>query len=149
MKPTLADSIWGLIYFAVMATVISGLVKVRSNVLAAYDAPSAQTDWDEWRAEAKQMETGKGPVKRREPKSAEPPALVLMRDHFAVCLGGAIVLSSVLFGTFMVFIRGALANPSLRVSSSPRVSPSPPAPLPQGERGEEARLPTPDPRPPA
>jgi hypothetical protein len=50
-------------------------------------------------------------VKRREPKSAEPPALVLMRDHFAVCLSLAVVLSSVLFGTFMFFVRGALTSP--------------------------------------
>jgi hypothetical protein len=47
-------------------------------------------------------------VKRRAPKSAEPPALVLMRDYFAVCLALAIVLSTVLFGTFMFFVRGAL-----------------------------------------
>ena len=51
-----------------------------------------------------------GPVKRRVPKSAEPPALKLMRDHFGVCLGLSLVLSSVLFGTFMIFVRGAIAT---------------------------------------
>ena len=50
------------------------------------------------------------PVKRRVPKSAEPPALVLMRDYFAVCLAIAVVLSSVLFGTFMVLVRGAMSS---------------------------------------
>ena len=38
------------------------------------------------------------------------PALVLMRDYFGVCLAVAVVLSSVLFGTFMVMARGAMAN---------------------------------------
>ena len=59
-----------------------------------------------------------GPVKRREPKSLEPPALVLMRDHFAVCLGLALLLSTVLFGTFMFFVRGALASGSLTPSAT-------------------------------
>ena len=49
-------------------------------------------------------------VQRRAPKSAEPPALVLMRDHFAACLAIAVLLSSVLFGTFMVLVRGALSS---------------------------------------
>jgi hypothetical protein len=54
------------------------------------------------------MAQGAGPVKRRVPGSLEPPALVLMRDHFAVCLGFALLLSTVLFGTFMFFVRGAM-----------------------------------------
>jgi len=49
-------------------------------------------------------------VKRRAPKSAQPPALVLMRDYFAVCLGGALVLSTVLFATFMMLVRGAFGS---------------------------------------
>jgi hypothetical protein len=138
VKLSLANAMWSLAYLAVMAAVIGAILKVRSDVLATYGTPSAQTDWDDWRAEAKQMEGGKGPVKRRQPKSAEPPALVLMRDHFAVCLGGALLLTSVLFGTFMMLVRGALA-----------ANPSPPTPLQQGERGEGIRSPTPDSRPPA
>ena len=41
---------------------------------------------------------------------AQPPALVLMRDHFGVCLSLAIVLSTVLFGTFMMLVRGAMGS---------------------------------------
>jgi hypothetical protein len=49
-----------------------------------------------------------------------------MRDRFGVCLLLAVVLSSVLFGTFMIFIRGAMNTPG-------------PRPL-----ADEARPPTPD-----
>jgi hypothetical protein len=57
------------------------------------------------------------PVKRRPPKSPQPPALLLMRDYFGVCLALAIVLSSVLFATFMFFVRGAFkAGPASRRS---------------------------------
>jgi hypothetical protein len=110
VKFSLTNALWGLAYLAVVAAVIGAMLKVRSDVSAVYGTQSAQTEWDDWRADAKQMAQGSGPVKRREPKSAEPPALVLMRDHFAVCLGGSLLLTSVLFGTFMIFIRGAFSQ---------------------------------------
>jgi len=101
---------WLLAYVAAIGLVLGGLFYGRSQALATYSGAAAQTDWDQWRADATQMAQGAGPVKRRAPQSAEPPALVLMRDHFAACLGLAVLLSSVLFGTFMFFIRGALAS---------------------------------------
>jgi len=99
---------WLLAYLILLALVIGGLVYGRQQALAVYGSQQAQNDWDQWRGDAKKMAQQPGPVKRREPKSAEPPALVLMRDHFAACLGLAVVLSSVLFGTFMFFLRGAM-----------------------------------------
>ena len=110
MKFSVANLLWAIAYLAVMAAVGGAMLQLRSDVSAAYGTEAAQTEWDDWRQDAKKMSSGTGPVKRREPKSAEPPALVLMRDHFAVCLGGSLLLSSVLFGTFMIFIRGALAT---------------------------------------
>lgn len=109
MRFSLANLLWAVAYLAVMAAVMGAMFKVRGDISVAYGTPAAQSEWDDWRQDAKKMASGTGPVKRREPKSAEPPALVLMRDHFAVCLSGALLLSSVLFGTFMFFIRGALS----------------------------------------
>ena len=109
---------WLLAYLAVMALVASGLVYGRGQALATFGTDEAQSEWDTWRADAKEMALGAGPVKRREPKSLEPPALVLMRDHFAACLALALVLSTVLFGTFMFFVRGALASDSKRGAST-------------------------------
>lgn len=99
-----------------VAAVVGALFRVRSTVTRVYGGESAQTEWDDWRTAAKEMSSSDGPVKRREPKSAQPPALVLMRDHFAACLGLAVLLSSVLFATFVFFLRGALqSSPILRV----------------------------------
>lgn len=112
MKFSLANLLWAIAYLAVMAAVSGAMLKVRGDVSVAYGTQAAQTEWDDWRQDAKKMAAGTGPVKRREPKSAEPPALVLMRDHFAVCLGGSLLLSTVLFGTFMIFIRGAIQSGS-------------------------------------
>jgi hypothetical protein len=105
---------WLLAYLAVISLIVGGLFYGRSQALAVYGSQQAQTDWDTWRADATKMAEQPGPVKRRAPKSVEPPALVLMRNHFASCLGLAVLLSSVLFGTFMIFIRGALSAPGPR-----------------------------------
>jgi hypothetical protein len=103
---------WLAAYAAWIALIIGGILYGRGQALAIYGSGVAQAQWDEWRENAKSMTSDQSPVQRRVPKSAEPPALVLMRDYFAVCLIGAVLLSTVLFGTFMFFIQGALASPS-------------------------------------
>jgi hypothetical protein len=110
-KLTTSLLLWLLAYLAVLAAVMGGAFYGRARAIAVYGSGEAQTEWDAWREGAGQMTGGASPVRRRAPQSAEPPALVLMRDHFGVCLALAIVLSTVLFGTFMLFVRGALATP--------------------------------------
>ena len=122
MKFKLSHLLWWTMYAAVMAAVAGAMFQARRNVVAVYGTTQAQAEWDDWRDDAKKMSSSAGPVKRREPKSPQPPALVLMRDHFAACLGLSLVLTSVLFGTLMILIRGALTTPALRPSS-----PDPPA----------------------
>ncbi|MCU0876389.1 MAG: hypothetical protein MUF06_01170 [Pirellulaceae bacterium] len=102
--------LWLLAYCAVMATIVGVMVSVRSTAMQSYGTRDAQVEWDAWRADAREMSEGQGPVKRRPPKSAEPPALVLMRDHFGVCLALALVLSSLLYGTAMFFLRGIVSS---------------------------------------
>ena len=95
---------------AMMAAVVVGMLRMRAAAIEVYGTAEAQAEWDTWREDAKKMAEQPGAVKRRAPESAEPPALVLMRDHFAVCLSLALVLSTVLFGTFMVLVRGAMSR---------------------------------------
>jgi hypothetical protein len=101
--------IWLVAYCAIMALVVGGLLRARSSTLAMYGTPQAQAEWDQWREAAKDLAQEGGPIARRVPTRAEPPALLLMRDHFVACLATSVLLTSVLFGTFMVFVRGALA----------------------------------------
>src|SRR5262245_277710 len=89
---------WLLAYLTLVSLVCGGLIYGRAEALSIYGSQEAQAEWDTWREDAKKLSTSPGPVKRRVPKSAEPPALVLMRDHFAVCLAGSVLLTSVLFG---------------------------------------------------
>ena len=102
--------VWLATYVLLIGTVVGGMLFARQQALAIYGTADAQAEWDAWRDKAKQLAEESGPVKRRVPKSAAPPALVLMRDHFGVCLGLALVLSSVLFAMFVFFVRGAAAQ---------------------------------------
>jgi len=110
VKWPFATLAWILLYFALLAAITGAMFWVRGTALAVYGTPEAQAEWNTWREDAKQLAEDTGPVKRRFPKSAQPPALVLMRDHFAVCLGLALVLSTVLFGTLMLLVRGAMKD---------------------------------------
>jgi UPF0716 family protein affecting phage T7 exclusion len=117
VKWSLALFGWLAAYLAVIALVIAGVSYMRIVAFAVYGTAQAQTEWDTWREDVKELEKQPYPVKRRMPKSAEPPALVLMRDYFGVCLTIAIVLSSILFGTFMVLVRGAMNGNSMKPSA--------------------------------
>ena len=111
---------WLLAYITVMALLSGGMAYGRWQAMRTYGTEEAQADWTTWRITTAVEEAyGTGPVKRKMPKSAEPPALVLMRDHFASCLALSLVLTSVLFGTFMVLIRGAMSPAAQFVDRSP------------------------------
>ena len=97
-------------YLLFVAAIAGSVFYGRSRALSIYGSGKAQDAWDTWRADAKKMAEDPQSVKRRIPKSAEPPALVLMRDYFAICLAGSLVLSTVLFGTFMILVRGAFQS---------------------------------------
>lgn len=107
MKFRLADL---LLYLLMIALVCGGLVFAKRQAIAVYGDPAAQSEWDAWREDAKELSKGPGPVLRRTPKSISPPALVLMRDYFVVCLALSVLLSSVLFVTTLAFLRGVISS---------------------------------------
>jgi hypothetical protein len=109
---SLADLLWLALFMALLAGIGWMMFRVRESVVESSSAASQQ-DWDAWRESVAEGQSKSSPVLRRVPKSAEPPALVLLRDHFAVCLTIALVLSSVVFGTFVLFARGVLNSPAI------------------------------------
>jgi hypothetical protein len=121
---SIADLLWLTVLIAMLAAVAGGMFRVRDSVLRSADAES-QEAWEEWRASVREEQGDPGPVQRRVPRSEEPPALVLLRDHFAVCLAIALVLSAVLVGTFVLFARGVMNSPSPPINSPSRRRESP------------------------
>ena len=64
----------------------------RSNPVAELSSPESISDWQDWRADVQEQKAHPGPVERRVPKRRlEPPALVLLRDFFAVLMFGALL----------------------------------------------------------
>ena len=111
---------WLFAYLTMLCLVLGGMYYARGQLLTVYGTADAQQDWDQWRDDAQRRAEGTGPVKQRVPKSVEPPALVLMRDYFTACVGLALLLSSVLFATFMFFVRGVLSGRGGFIDRSPK-----------------------------
>jgi hypothetical protein len=99
--------LWSLGYLATVALVLAGLFAARGCALETYGTVKAQRDWHAWRNVASRQ-TGSEPVRRRAPESPQPPALLLMRDHFVACAILAVLLTTVLFATVAVMLSGTL-----------------------------------------
>ncbi len=98
-----------VIWLATLTGVTWLLFLVRANTLASLDSEQAQQAWLKWKQnEADQSESGTEPVRRKVPKSDEPPALLLMRDRFAPLLAGALVTWSFFFGFSALVLHGLL-----------------------------------------
>jgi hypothetical protein len=96
--------------------VTAGMFAGRRMALEQLSTPEAKAEWEAWRQSEPNIKDVGG-VKRRPPTSTEPPALVLLRDHFGVMLFGALFFSSLLFAALMLAVRGAIATrPSDRIN---------------------------------
>ena len=100
--------LWATAWVMAMGLIALTLINLRQTILRDMSTPEAQQDWDAVRAAAKANNEGAGPVRQRVPQSAEPPALVLMRDHFAILMGAAFVFGTALFVMTIVAVKGVL-----------------------------------------
>ena len=100
---------WAVLYLIAMLAVVGGLLVARGRAMQTFGTAEARAQWERWREDVRQLPPQTTPTQRRVPRSTEPPALVLMRDHFTACLSIAVILSTALFVTTMVVVRGALA----------------------------------------
>ncbi len=113
-KFTIADGVWLMLYIVLLAVITFGMFRARATILETFESPQTQEEWDQWREAVSQGQTDQiGPVKRKVPKSSQPPTLVLLRDHFYTCLAGLLVISSVLYGTIVFFLRGVMEQPGV------------------------------------
>lgn len=103
---TLPNLVWTLLFAAMVVVIVWQMSELRTSMVVSLSTPEAQANWEQWRADT----TKPGPVARREPRSPEPPALVLLRDYYGVCLGAALFFSSLLFLVTMLLVRGAFGK---------------------------------------
>lgn len=99
-----------LMYILCMAAVTYGMFTAKRSAIRNYGSAHAVDQWETWRSEAAKQSGGEGPVNRRPPKSEQPPALMLMTEHFGTCLALSLLLTSILYATLVVMVRGASAK---------------------------------------
>ena len=126
-KLSTSNVVIGALYVALLCVLVSLLFVARQRALTIDSSAVSQENWQDWRAEAQRQQDGAGPVIRRVPKSSEPPSLVLLRDHFATSLAIVLVLSSALFFTIAIMVRGVLVGPSFQPDLSDASPPGPSA----------------------
>lgn len=97
-----------ILYALVMTGIVWGMFSMQQWTEATYGNAAAETEWQDFRdAVAETVEQG-GPVQRRIPASEKPPGLVLLSDYFIQCTTIAVLLSSALFATFALLIKGVM-----------------------------------------
>jgi hypothetical protein len=99
---------WTVGYIVLMTAVVGTMFRIRQWAVPDLSSPKSISQWRAWRDEVREQQANRGPVERRVPKSDEPPALVLMRDYFAVLMFGAILFSSMLYWIIAWFVTGIL-----------------------------------------
>jgi hypothetical protein len=100
-----AIALWAVAYVATMTAVLWGLQYGRDMVVAQLGDPESVAAWREWAEETRRPTDADQPVERRPVKSDEPPALILMRDHF-----GSVRAVALVIGTFVFAFLGFLAH---------------------------------------
>jgi hypothetical protein len=109
------------------------LLRARAGWLEQLDRPEAQSHWDVFRRDMRQQSDRDGPVQRKVPKSAEPPARVWLRDYFRLAVVAWVLFVGVLGGFFSLLVAGVLRGAADRGSSgregaashAPSLTPSP------------------------
>ncbi len=78
----------------------------RERRLAAISTPEAQRQWDAFRDDVRRQDQTPGPVKRKVPRSVEPPELVWLRDYAPLAATAWVVLAGVLGGMLGAMVVG-------------------------------------------
>jgi len=88
------------------------LMRSRADWLGQLDRPEARSDWDAFRQDMREQSGRDGPVQRKVPRSAEPPALVWLRDYFRLAVVAWVLFTGVLGGFFCLLVAGVLGGRS-------------------------------------
>jgi hypothetical protein len=102
-------AIWGVVYVALTGALAWGLFQARDRQLALASRPEARAEWEAWKESVRQdNEAGTQPVARRVPTAAEPPAMILLRDHFVGVCATLLLVWTAFFGFMAMVITGVM-----------------------------------------
>ena len=106
----------------VMLGTALSMTKLRRWTVSTYATDESVEDWQVWRARALEMADDGGPVRRRQPTTDQPPALIMMRDYFGTCMAGAILFITLLYFVCVIFVRGVFAVPPPPMDDAQEIS---------------------------
>ena len=112
-RPTPGQLVILVGYFVVVGFVVGGLMYTRSWAVRTYVSEEEHQAWETWRESVRQQSKKGSPVKRRTPKSEAPPLLTLTQDYFLQILVISLVITSALYVTMAMMIRGAILSPGV------------------------------------
>jgi uncharacterized membrane protein YedE/YeeE len=112
--------LWLAIYVVAIGGVAIYIVRLRDQMLDDRPEIAAnEQSWQDWVKSEVNREANSGPIQRAPPKSPEPPMLVLMRDHFGVIFGAAVVFPAIIIGFMLIVARGVLRQSMERKHAEP------------------------------
>jgi len=88
----------------------------RDARLAEVSVPEAQDAWDRFRADMREQSGDRGPVRRKVPRSPEPPERIWLRDYPLTAAAAWVLFVGLLGAAVGLMLRGALAAPGAGVS---------------------------------
>ena len=82
----------------------------RDARLADVSDPGAQEEWDRFRADMRQQSGDRGPVRRKVPRSPEPPERIWLRDYPLTAAAAWVLFVGLLGVVVGLMLRGALVT---------------------------------------
>lgn len=110
-------AVFAAVWLMLVAVPPVAFLRWRESRLAEISVPAAQQEWDRFRDDMRDQAGDRGPVRRKVPRSAEPPELVWLRDYPLVAVAAWVIFVGLLAAVIGLLVRGAVATPG-----SPRVS---------------------------
>jgi|DewCreStandDraft_4_1066084.scaffolds.fasta_scaffold26072_3 hypothetical protein len=101
---------WLMLGILVLAGAAAALWHAREWAMADLSGSSGRQAWHDWKEHTRKLASSGGPVARRPVQADEPPALVLLRDHFATVLAACLTLLAALLGFIGFVVRGILRS---------------------------------------
>lgn len=109
---TAAVAVFAIVWIATVALPPAAFLRWRHARLAELAVPAVQEDWDRFRADMRAQSDGSGPVRRKVPKSAEPPEKIWLRDYPVAVVAAWVTFAGLLGAVYGMLLLGALHRPS-------------------------------------
>lgn len=100
-------AVFAAAWVALVAVPPVAFMRWRDTRLGELSAAPVQADWDRFRADMRAESGDRGPVRRKVPRSPEPPERIWLRDYPLVVVAAWVVFVGLLGVVIGLMLRGA------------------------------------------